>query len=108
MIKQVAGQTILKINVSEAEQKQGQLWGTAAREDNAFQLIIEGVETSEDGKLQGSEGTWRFANGTGMLVGISGGGTYKGTAWPGGIKYEIAGQYHVDLRHRRSDEPVTS
>jgi hypothetical protein len=97
MIKQVRGQRILIISVEDAGQEPSQTEGLRPSNEDTVQFIIEGMETSEDEVLRGSEGTWRLANGTGRLTDISGGGTYIGTARPGGITYQITGKYGVNL-----------
>ena len=98
MIKQVHGRRILRITVEDfGQQEPTQAEDTPANNADTVQFIIDGVETSEDEVLQGSEGKWRFANGTGRLIELRGGGTYIGTARPGGITYEITGKYGVNL-----------
>lgn len=98
MIKQVHGRRILRISVEDfGHQEPTQTDGIRANNEDTVQFIIDGVETSDDEVLQGSEGTWRLANGTGRLTEIRGGGTYIGTARPGGITYQITGKYGVNL-----------
>lgn len=97
MMKQVHGKRILIISVKEFEQESDQAENLQASSEDTVQFIIDGMETSVDEVLQGSEGKWRLANGTGRLTGIRGGGTYIGTARPGGITYQITGKYGVNL-----------
>ena len=97
MIKQVHGRRILRITVEDVGLEPSQPADTPAINADTVQFIIDGVETSEDEVLQGSEGTWRFANGTGRLTDLRGGGTYIGTARTGGITYQITGKYGVNL-----------
>lgn len=104
MIKQVHGRRILRISVEDfGSQEPSQADAIQANNEDTVQFIIDGVETSDDEVLQGSKGTWRLANGTGRLTNIGGGGTYIGTARPGGITYEITGKYGVNLNDA-SDE----
>ena len=54
---------------------------------------FHGSATLKDGAPDTAEGAWEFAGGTGKLKGIKGKGTYKGTAGPEGITYEVEGEY---------------
>ncbi len=58
-----------------------------------MRISFEGVEYEVEGTLHSSQGTWRFSGGTGEAQGILGEGSYKGTAFPGGVTYEISGRY---------------
>ena len=55
---------------------------------------FEGIGTLKDGKNVTDGGTWSFTGGTGKLKGITGKGTYTGTASPdGSMTYKVDGEY---------------
>jgi hypothetical protein len=57
---------------------------------------FQGKGTLKDGKNVTDGGTWTFTGGTGKLKGITGNGTYKGTANPdGSMTYQVDGEYSV-------------
>jgi len=50
----------------------------------------------KDGAPQTEEGTWSLIRGTGKLKGVTGKGTYKGTAGGDGtMTYEVEGEYQT-------------
>lgn len=55
---------------------------------------FQGKGTLKDRKNVTDGGTWSFTSGTGKLKGITGQGTYKGTANPdGSMTYTVEGEY---------------
>ncbi len=61
-----------------------------------FYVRYQGSITTKDGAVQSDEGKWTFANGTGKLKGVKGGGTYKGKGAPDGTAtYEVEGEYEL-------------
>lgn len=57
---------------------------------------FQGKGTLKDGKNVTDGGTWSFTSGTGKLKGITGTGTYKGTANPDGtMTYQVEGEYSL-------------
>jgi hypothetical protein len=60
---------------------------------------FQGTDTMKDGKIQTSEGTWTFTEGTGKLKGIRGKGTYKGKPDDkGNVVYEVEGEYEMPAK----------
>ncbi len=57
----------------------------------------QGTAVLKDGAPpQTEEGTWSLIGGTGKLKGVTGKGTYKGTAGADGtITYEALGEYQI-------------
>ena len=54
----------------------------------------QGATVLKDGAPQREAGTWSLIRGTGKLKGLTGKGTYKGTAGAGGtMTYEVEGEY---------------
>ena len=70
----------------------GYVVGTMSNGDKMY-VHYHGSATLKDGAPDTAEGAWEFAGGTGKLKGIKGKGTYKGTAGPDGITYEVEGEY---------------
>ena len=57
---------------------------------------FQGKGTLKDGKNVTDGGTWSFTSGSGKLKGITGTGTYKGTANPdGSMTYQVEGEYSL-------------
>ena len=57
---------------------------------------FQGKGTLKDGKNVTDGGTWTFSGGTGKLKGITGNGTYSGTANPdGSMTYKVDGEYSL-------------
>jgi hypothetical protein len=57
---------------------------------------FQGKGTLKDGKNVTDGGTWTFTGGTGKLKGITGNGTYSGTANPdGSMAYKVDGEYSL-------------
>jgi hypothetical protein len=58
---------------------------------------FSGTDTmTKDGKPAGNAGTWSFTGGTGKLKGITGKGTYKGTASAdGNMVTDVEGDYQL-------------
>ena len=55
---------------------------------------FQGSGKLKDGKNVSDGGTWTFTSGTGKLKGITGTGTYKGSANPdGSMAYQVEGEY---------------
>lgn len=64
-----------------------------ANGDKAY-YRYQGTATLKDGVAQTETGTWSLVRGTGKLKGITGKGTYKGTAAADGTEtYEVEGEY---------------
>jgi hypothetical protein len=56
----------------------------------------QGSGKLKDGKPVSGEGTWSYTSGTGKLRGISGKGTYKGTANADGtVTSQVDGEYSL-------------
>jgi len=54
----------------------------------------QGTAVLKDGAPQTETGPWRLIRGTGKLKGLTGKGTYKGTAGADGtMTYEVQGEY---------------
>ena len=72
----------------------GEVEGTKSR-DKAY-YRYQGTSTLKDGTPQTEEGTWSLVRGTGKLQGLTGKGTYKGTAGADGtMTYEVQGEYQT-------------
>jgi hypothetical protein len=57
---------------------------------------IQGSAKLKDGKPVSNAGTWSFTSGTGKLKGITGKGTYRGTAnADGSMSYKVEGEYSL-------------
>jgi hypothetical protein len=57
---------------------------------------FQGSGKVKDGLPVSGEGTWSFTNGTGKLKGITGKGTFKGTAnADGSVTYQVDGEYQL-------------
>lgn len=56
-----------------------------------------GKETSKDGALVASKGTWAYTGGTGKLTGIKGKGTFTCAASADGVKCDIDGEYDITV-----------
>jgi len=56
----------------------------------------QGTAVLKDGAPQTEEGTWSLIRGTGKIKGVTGKGTYKGTAGADGtMTYEVEGEYQT-------------
>jgi len=56
----------------------------------------QGTAVLKDGAPQTEEGTWSLVRGTGKLKGMTGKGSYKGTAGADGtMTYEVEGEYEL-------------
>lgn len=68
---------------------------TMATGDKAH-VSYHGAGTLKDGQLQSVQGEWTYTGGTGKLKGLTGKGTYKGTAAADGtVTYEVEGEYEL-------------
>jgi hypothetical protein len=56
-----------------------------------------GKETSKDGALTVSKGSWAYTGGTGKLTGIVGKGTYSCAAAADGVKCDVEGNYDIQV-----------
>ena len=98
----VAGQAYkdgVSISMSEilgdASASNGYHVATTATGDTAT-AKFQGKGTLKDGKNVTDGGTWSFTTGTGKLKGITGTGTYKGSANPdGSMAYQVEGEYSL-------------
>jgi hypothetical protein len=54
-----------------------------------------GKETTKDGALVASKGTWAYTGGTGKLTGIKGKGTFTCASSADGVKCDIEGDYDI-------------
>jgi hypothetical protein len=62
-------------------------------DDKAY-YRYQGTTVLKGGAPQAEEGTWSLVRGTGKLKGVTGKGTYKGTARADGtMTYEVEGEY---------------
>jgi hypothetical protein len=67
---------------------------SAMANGDKYVVRFTGTSRSQEGRPVSSQGTWSFADGQGKLMGIRGGGTYKGTAGAdGSMSYEVKGEY---------------
>lgn len=73
----------------------GYVLGTMSNGDK-FVATTESMDTYDNGKAIGTQGTWSFASGgTGSMMGVSGSGTYKGAPdAEGNMVINVEGSYH--------------
>ena len=66
--------------------------------DKAY-YCYQGTAVLKDGAPQTETSPWRLIHGTGKLKGLTGKGTYKGTAGADGtMTYEVQGEYQSSLK----------
>ena len=76
-------------------QDRGYVVVTMENGDKAF-VRIQGTSVStKDGAPQSDDGTWSYTGGTGKLKGLTGKGTYKGSAVADGFEDHIEGEYSL-------------